>query len=58
MNSLDLEGIELGKQLNIVVSSIDELSDKLEDMGLMLGMDPSGSWVVLNTEKEVLAKVE
>lgn len=58
MNKLDKEAIELGKQLNLEVSSIDELADLLDEMSLILGMDSNGAWVVLNSSKEVLAKVE
>jgi hypothetical protein len=55
MNSLDLEGIELGKQLGIVVSSLDELADKVEKMNLILALDEYASWVVINSENEILA---
>jgi len=58
MNQINKEAIELGKQLNLKVSSMDELADLLDEMGLILGMDSSGAWVVLNSSKEFLAKVE
>jgi hypothetical protein len=58
MNHLDLEAIELGKQLSIEVYSIEELDSKLAEMDLVLGLDMDGSWVVLNSENEILAKVE
>jgi hypothetical protein len=55
MNSLDLEGIELGKQLGIVVSSLDELADKVEKMNLILALNENAAWVVINSENEILA---
>ncbi len=58
MNSLDLEGIELGKQLGIVVSSLDELAIKVEENNMILTLDEDMSWVVINSANEILAKVE
>jgi len=58
MNSLDLEGIELGKQLGINVSSLEELDTQLCEMDLVLSLDQNASWVVLNSKNEILAKVE
>lgn len=55
----DKDACQIGKQLNIEVSSMDELEVKLEEMNLALGLNmKTGAWVVFNSNQEVLAEVE
>jgi hypothetical protein len=58
-SEFDQDAIQLGKQVGIEVSNIEDLEEKLTEMNLILCLDVTdGSWIVVNSDNEILAKVE
>lgn len=57
MNDFDADGIALGKMLGFEVDMWDEFQEKIEEMNLKIGLDIDGSWVVIDSENNVLAQL-
>jgi hypothetical protein len=55
MNDFDSDGIALGTQLGLQVSTWDEFIEKIEAMNLTIGLYQNGDWVVVDSNQNVLA---